>query len=303
MAVFNASAFIKEVWQLEAMEMLKHSKGLRRLFALRTGLVGAKEVTIPLLGTLTAKTKEAGVPVSFEAGANSSIEVALSDKVYTAIEVDRFDEMQTRADLRQPNIEAMIEALELQKDTRILSLLAAAVMPDGQTVTSDTIELADGDEEAGTKVDKVFRRAKAILAANGVSPFGRSMVVHPFVIDAWLGTAKVSSRDFVDGETPMVTGAIGMRHGAPVVEHSQAGIAWGGEGDDFTTATAWFCQRDAIGVGEWESLDINADYVVGKIGTEMVGHTGWGLKVGRPEAAIKCLIKFEGNPYGLPAPE
>ena len=171
------------------------------------------------------------------------------------------------------------------------------------SITAPTIGLTDSDDAAGTKVERATRRAKAILSAKGVSPLNRWILGHSFAIDTWMGADKVVCRDYNLGEAPLVTGAIGTRHGANVVEHGELALAWGGEGDDFTTSSMFFYNSDVQAMGEWEVFDLNSSYREEWTGWPVVADTIYGLKKARGICCVKIALTWEGNPFGLPAPE
>jgi len=299
---FGDTVFQKAIWLMEARGLLVTAKGLRRTIAYATDLQGTGSIIVPLLGNLQANDKVKGEVVTFQENPNTFATVTPNIHKDVSYIVDKMDKVQSSVDLRLGNINAIIAAVELAKDQDIIAALEAMSFPAGHTVTVPTIDLADSDDAAGTKVERGLRRAKAILSAKGVSPLNRWVLGHSFAVDTWMGADKVVSRDYNAGEAPLVTGAIGTRHGANIVEHGELALTWDGGSPGETTSSVFFYNSDILAMGEWEVFDLNSSYREEWTGWPVVADTIYGVETARDTCAVEVALTWEGNPFGLPAP-
>jgi len=290
--------FLTQIWSPEVFDILRTSKSLRRTVSSVLQGTGNSIVNVPLLSGLTAGKKTSGNNVTWNSGGDANIAVAIDTQGYCGFILQDFDQFRSSYDIRQKKSTAVMEALEYQWDGDVVTSLGTIVLPSGHTLTVPELDPStETDAEMAAKLDAAFLRCLSIFEWDGLPESNRYILMNPFIKEMFFKVDRFVSALYVPGQ-PVVNGQMGSRYGMTWLSARAAGISYSGDTGK-TTCTCWGYHSDAVAMASAEEMTYEAQRDLDKIAWKVLAHNMYGLKAGRPAAAIKIPITINGNPFGL----
>jgi hypothetical protein len=308
--VYNAGVFLAKLWNNEAMiDPSVRAMSLYNLFEYNLAPVGARTVSVPIMGSFTANDMSSNAVVD-QAGSETAIELVLDKFKHVSVIVRDLDELQSDGGVerRLRTLGGMTQALLKRIDTDIITAIKAVTPATGQTLANSTqadwIDLgASGDtpDQVMAKIEGLMLRAGAVLDRADIVAEDRSFLLIPEFKELALKTSKWGSAEYV-GRPNLIVGEFGQAFGSRVVSRNDLArtyVAVNGQVPHHTIVSCFLAHRSILACGIQQQPRVQGEYSLENLGTRVVADTVYGTK----EAVTGCLVKinyyFAGDPWSL----
>lgn len=296
-----AANFIPQQWSKEVIASHLKNKVMAALIRNLQKMVRmGDQVNIPKPGRSTAAAKVADTDVTFTSDTAGTLAVSIDRHFYAARKIEDFAEVLALSSMRRFYTDDLGEALAQEVDVFLHSLGAnlgggsetegtsystAVIAGDGSTIWDGSANANQGNGTAFT--DAGFRGALQILEDAAV-PMDLNMVVPPVAANVIRGIDRYNSSDFVNSGR-IVRGQLAPLYGVNIVSSQNCATVLA---DDTTTEyrAALLFHRDAFVHIEARDIQVQQEYVVRSLATELVADTIYGARVYRPENGIALIM-------------
>lgn len=273
-AVFDTGVtqyFIPELWGDLIYKYFEERLVFKNLVEDYSSLVQGKGkiIHIPEIAKMTASSLTDGGAVTYVAPAETETQLTVDQHYYSAKMFTDVLQVQSNYDLLNSYSKAMAYSLAKQVDSSIAAQLIT--VNQGATLTTD-------DQITAAE----FEAALANLGENDIDYTAGDVyfVVNPTLYADMINPAGTFGASFVRADiggfnadnSPLFSGQIGQLMGMPVFMSNS--LSSGG-----TNVSAVIFHRSACAIAVQQDIDVVQQYDVDYLGTKVVSHVLWGVKV------------------------
>tara|TARA_R100001510_G_scaffold26574_1_gene23388 strand:+ start:2525 stop:3412 length:888 start_codon:yes stop_codon:yes gene_type:complete len=263
--------FIPELWGDIIYKYFEERLIFRNLIEDYSSLVQGqgKIIHIPEIAKMTASSLTDGAQVSYVAPNETNTQLTVDKHFYSAKLFTDVLQVQSSYDLINAYGKAMASALAKQVDSSIAAELIQ--VNQGATLTTD-------DQITAAE----FEAALANLGENDIDYTSGEVyfVVNPTLYADMLNPAGTFGANFMRADiagfnadnSPLLSGQVGVLMGMPVFMSNSLGT--GG-----TNVSGVIFHKSACAIAVQQSIDIKEQYDIDVLGSKVVAHTLWGVKL------------------------
>ena len=263
--------FIPELWGDIIYKYFEERLIFRNLIEDYSSLVQGqgKIIHIPEIAKMTASSLTDGAQVSYVAPAETNTQLTVDKHFYSAKLFTDVLQVQSSYDLINAYGKAMASALAKQVDSSIAAELIQ--VNQGATLTTD-------DQITAAE----FEAALANLGENDIDYTSGEVyfVVNPTLYADMLNPAGTFGANFMRADiagfnadnSPLLSGQVGVLMGMPVFMSNS--LSTGG-----TNVSGVIFHKSACAIAVQQSVDIKEQYDIDVLGSKVVAHTLWGVKL------------------------
>tara|TARA_R100000734_G_C3318608_1_gene112951 strand:+ start:3360 stop:4247 length:888 start_codon:yes stop_codon:yes gene_type:complete len=263
--------FIPELWGDIIYKYFEERLIFRNLIEDYSSLVQGqgKIIHIPEIAKMTATSLNDGAQVSYVAPNETNTQLTVDKHFYSAKLFTDVLQVQSSYDLINAYGKAMASALAKQVDASIAAELIQ--VNQGATLTTD-------DQITAAE----FEAALANLGENDIDYTSGEVyfVVNPTLYADMLNPAGTFGANFMRADiagfnadnSPLLSGQVGVLMGMPVFMSNSLGT--GG-----TNVSGVIFHKSACAIAVQQSIDIKEQYDIDVLGSKVVAHTLWGVKL------------------------
>ncbi|QDP46267.1 MAG: putative minor capsid protein 10B [Prokaryotic dsDNA virus sp.] len=263
--------FIPQLWSDIIYKYFEERLIFRNLIEDYSSLVQGqgKIIHIPEIAKMTASSLTDGAQVSYVAPNETNTQLTVDKHFYSAKLFTDVLQVQSSYDLINAYGKAMASALAKQVDSSIAAELIQ--VNQGATLTTD-------DQITAAE----FEAALANLGENDIDYTSGEVyfVVNPTLYADMLNPAGTFGANFMRADiagfnadnSPLLSGQVGVLMGMPVFMSNSLGT--GG-----TNVSGVIFHKSACAIAVQQSIDIKEQYDIDVLGSKVVAHTLWGVKL------------------------
>ena len=263
--------FIPELWGDIIYKYFDERLIFRNLIEDYSSLVQGqgKIIHIPEIAKMTAQSLTDGAQVSYVAPNETNTQLTVNKHFYSAKLFTDVLQVQSSYDLINAYGKAMASALAKQVDSSIAAELVQ--VNQGATLTTD-------DQITAAE----FEAALANLGENDIDYTSGEVyfVVNPTLYADMLNPAGTFGANFMRADiagfnadnSPLLSGQVGVLMGMPVFMSNS--LDTGG-----TNVSGVIFHKSACAIAVQQSIDIKEQYDIDVLGSKVVAHTLWGVKL------------------------